>query len=42
VQEKARMRMMKQKDSDNSSGSWSDLWGEPKDYQRTGARKENE
>jgi len=34
--------MMKQKDSDNSSGSWSDLWGEPKDYQRTGARKENE
>ena len=37
MQEKARMQMMKQKDSDNSSGSWSDLWGKPKDYQSTGA-----
>lgn len=34
VLEKARMQMVKRKDSDNG-GSWSDVWGNPKDYQNT-------
>ncbi|XP_008792330.1 chaperone protein dnaJ C76, chloroplastic [Phoenix dactylifera] len=32
ILEKAKLRMMKQKDSDKS-GAWSDLWGKPKSYQ---------
>lgn len=35
MQEKARIRMMKQKGSDNSI-TWTNLWGRPKDYQTTG------
>lgn len=34
VLEKARIRMMKQKGSNNSE-TWTDLWGSPKDYQNT-------
>ncbi|XP_010274415.1 PREDICTED: uncharacterized protein LOC104609738 [Nelumbo nucifera] len=35
VLEKAKLRMMKQKDSDKTGSYWSDLWGNPKDYQNT-------
>ncbi|XP_043689704.1 chaperone protein dnaJ C76, chloroplastic isoform X1 [Telopea speciosissima] len=35
VLEKAKQRMMNQKDSGKSGSYWSDLWGKPKDYQNT-------
>ncbi|CAL9085884.1 unnamed protein product [Musa acuminata var. zebrina] len=34
VLERAKIRMMKQKDSDKS-GSWSNIWGAPKNYETT-------
>ncbi|KAG6483541.1 hypothetical protein ZIOFF_060189 [Zingiber officinale] len=34
VLEKAKMRMMKQKDS-NKAGSWSNVWGSPQNYEST-------
>ncbi|KAF6173325.1 hypothetical protein GIB67_027020 [Kingdonia uniflora] len=33
--EKARMRMMQQKDSNKPGSYWSDLWGEPKNYKKS-------
>ncbi|KAG8386783.1 hypothetical protein BUALT_Bualt03G0184800 [Buddleja alternifolia] len=33
--EQARIRMMKQKDSDKTQAYWNDLWGNPKDYENT-------
>lgn len=38
MQEKARARMVKQKDSDKGGswmGSWSDVWGKANEYQQT-------
>lgn len=35
IQEKARIRMMKQRGSDTSK-AWTDLWGSPKDFQNEG------
>ncbi|ERM97629.1 hypothetical protein AMTRI_Chr01g132310 [Amborella trichopoda] len=35
VLEKAKIRMMKQKESDKSGSYWSDLWGKPRSYQST-------
>ncbi|EYU37338.1 hypothetical protein ABFS82_13G037800 [Erythranthe guttata] len=35
VLEQARMRMAKQKDSDKTPASWSNLWGNEKDYANT-------
>ncbi|CAL5351434.1 unnamed protein product [Camellia sinensis] len=33
--EKAKVRMMKQKGSDQTESYWSNLWGKPRDYQNT-------
>ncbi|THF95203.1 hypothetical protein TEA_023652 [Camellia sinensis var. sinensis] len=33
---KAKVRMMKQKGSDQTESYWSNLWGKPRDYQNTG------
>lgn len=38
LQEKAKLRMMKQKGSDKSEPYWSNLWGKPRDYQKSGMR----
>lgn len=35
ILEQARLRMMKQKDSDDSDSYWSTMWGKPRDYQNT-------
>ncbi|XP_059452665.1 chaperone protein dnaJ C76, chloroplastic-like isoform X1 [Corylus avellana] len=35
VLEKAKLRMMKQKGSDKSEPYWSNLWGKPRDYQKS-------
>ncbi|XP_010246441.1 PREDICTED: uncharacterized protein LOC104589728 [Nelumbo nucifera] len=40
VLERAKLRMMKQKDSDKPRSYWNDLWGKPKDYQNTDEVKE--
>lgn len=36
MQEKAKIRMMQQKDSGKSDSYWSDLWGKPKEYRDSG------
>lgn len=38
MQEKAKLRMMKQKDFYDRTGSWSNLWGNLKRYKNTGMR----
>ncbi|KAB5527550.1 hypothetical protein DKX38_021397 [Salix brachista] len=40
--DQARIRMMKQKDSDKKGSYWSDLWGNPKENQSSGKRIEEE
>lgn len=36
LQEKAKMRMMKQKDSDKHTTYWDNAWGKSKNYDNTG------
>jgi len=36
VQEKAKIRMMQQKDSGKSNSYWDDLWAKPKEYRDSG------
>lgn len=38
LQDQARQRMMKQKGSDETDSYWDNLWGKPRDYQRSGMR----
>ncbi|THG13356.1 hypothetical protein TEA_027506 [Camellia sinensis var. sinensis] len=40
VQAKAKVRMMKQKGSDQTESYWSNLWGKPRDYQNTAKRSQ--
>lgn len=39
LQEKARIRMVKQKDSDKTQTYWDDLWGKRKEYASTGKKE---
>ncbi|CAL5342764.1 unnamed protein product [Camellia sinensis] len=39
---KAKVRMMKQKGSDQTESYWSNLWGKPRDYQNTGRKRRRE
>ena len=37
-QQQAKIRMMQQKDSDKTDSYWSNLWGKPKEYKKSGKR----
>lgn len=41
LQEQAKVRMMKQKGSDQTDIFWNNLWGKPKDFQGSGIEYEN-
>ena len=36
LQERAKLRMMKQQPSDRTESYWGNLWGNPKDYESSG------
>lgn len=39
LQEQAKVRMVKQKNSDKTPTYWSNLWGKPKDHESKGKMK---